>query len=48
MVLCLTSYPEMEDPCVRLGQALVGGHHLHKEGGVHGETGQGGEQPAVT
>lgn len=42
------THPKSEDPGVRLGQALPGWHHLHKELWVHGEAGQGGQQPAVT
>lgn len=42
------TYCKMEDPCIRLGEALVGWHHLHKELGVHGQTGQSCQQPTVT
>lgn len=33
------TYPKIEDACIRLRQALVWWHNLHKKGGVHGETG---------
>lgn len=42
------THPEMEDPCVRIRQALVGGNHLSKELRMDGERGEGSQQPAVT